>query len=192
MPLGLLRALHGFRVRGWPCQQGLSAMSVSLQNARLCRRQNMKRAFKLSPLLQAIIFIVLFFSGKYLYAKSLEAVSGACASTLSQPHHDHHDHRHSADGDQASQLTARLQWEKPTLLPGSLDLPDTKDAAPLPGFAYTVDISGDFDHLHRVEAHHPDPPPMTPGDLQPVQSVRPIDMDIYELSSCCKCQCSEY
>lgn len=54
--------------------------------------QNMKRALNLSALSQAVIYVLLFLSGRALYLWSSQAVHAACPPPPHHGHHGHHGH----------------------------------------------------------------------------------------------------
>lgn len=104
----------------------------------------MKRALNLSGLTQALIFLVLFLSGRALYGYSSEAVAAACPRPL-PPLHGHHGHHHSHEH---AALTAQLYSGF-----------DMKEVTPLPG---SFDDSKIKHHPHH--SHDGPPAPMTPGE----------------------------
>ena len=135
LPVGLLRALRSFRVRA-TLFAGSHAMKLAYvyPASRLCRRQNMKRALNLSAWTQAVIFLVLFLIGRWLYVWSYAAVNASCPPP--PPPHGRKDYHAAAClGHECLGFDILV-----------------KDATPLPGSF--IDSNSGFERHHQHDHHH--------------------------------------
>ncbi|KAL0037876.1 hypothetical protein WJX79_003353 [Trebouxia sp. C0005] len=94
--------------------------------------QNMKRALNLSTISQAVIYVLLFLTGRALYLWSSQAVHAACP----RPHHGHYGH-HGQHGHHGHHNHTGLE--------------------PL----HTVPLPGSFNDTEMGDNHHMSPSPMT-------------------------------
>ena len=135
LPVGLLRALRSFRVRAALFAESCATKLASVYPAsRLYCRQNMKRALNLSAWTQALVFLVLFLIGRWLYVWSYAAVKVFCPPP--SPRHGSHDYHVAACvGHECLGFDILV-----------------KDATPLPGSF--IDSNSAFEHHHQHEHHH--------------------------------------
>ena len=109
-------------------------VAFAFPTSRTCCRQNMKRALNLSAWTQALLFLVLFLLGRWLYVSSFAAVKVSCPRHISlRGRHDYQVAACVGDGCVGYDILV-------------------KDATPLPGSFSDSDSA--FEDHHQHEHYH--------------------------------------